>query len=230
MGKEPGHAFRLVDEIRPSATPAAPVKGRRGTATERPPSTGRTAVHALVPAESRTDELKGGPVGRSVTSPATPAADGVSDPVEAAVARGLRLLAYGDMSRCRLVRKLNERGVPPDTAEQAADILETSGYLREADACLRRAEQGARKGWGKRRIAEDLYAQRYPRELVEEVMDTLSDEVNFADACAAVIRKKYRTVPTDSDSRRRMTASLARLGYSMEDIRAAIQTVVDGDS
>lgn len=198
MRKEPSRAFRLVDEV--EAAPA-PIMG------EAPPA----------------EVAKKKPVAKEKSRrPATE-----DDPVAAAVTRAVALLEYGDMSRRKLIRKLTDRGIDPTVAEQAANVMEEKGFLKEADACRRRAEQGIRKGWGPLRITEDLYAQRYPRELIEQVMCDLEDETDYVENCAAVIRKKYRGVPEDRDDRRRMTAALARLGYGMSDIRAAMESVAE---
>ncbi len=225
MGKEPTHAFRLVEEIEPAA--ASSSAGRQAvTERQRTPPAPRSSHEKVVTSPGRDNAhpraTRAGAASKVVATRET-------DPVEAAVTRAVSLLEYGDMSRRRLIRKLTDRDIPPEIAEQAADICEARGYLREADACLRRAEQGVRKGWGPRRITEDLYTGRYPRTLIEETVRALTDEVDFAAACAAVIRKKYHGVPDDRDDRRRMTAALVRLGYGMDDIRAAMTEVAAED-
>lgn len=211
MGKEPARAFRLVEDLTPCETPApASDDGKRSkNGREAAPSRCRSAVPD-VPAVPSSKEI--------------PPRE--EDPVSAAVNRAISLLTYGDMSRRKLLRKLTDRGIAPDVAEQAARVLEDRGYLREDEACYRRAEQGARKGWGQRRIADDLYAQAYPRDLIACTMERLTDTVDFAEQCADVIRKKYHGVPPERDDRRRLIAALARRGYGMEDIRAAMSAVM----
>ncbi len=222
MGKEPTRAFRLVDEITPTDPPCS-IKTKAKAQTEV------SSVRSVACKKTSNGSFPKAAGVRASEDDGT--TGGESDPLTAAVNRALSMLEYGDMSRRRLLRKLTDRGIPPDVATQAVDVLEIRGYLRETDACRRRAEQGLRKGWGSRRIAEDLYAQRYPRSLVEAAMAALEDEVDFTAQCVAVLRKKYHTVPDDRDDRRRMIAALARLGYGMEEIRAAMQAVVaeEGD-
>ncbi len=146
----------------------------------------------------------------------------------AAVKRGMNLLAYGDRSARRLVYKLTAKGVERAVAEEAAAYLSEKGYIREDDTARRRAEQGLRKQWGPRRIREDLRAQGFTADAVDEAMETLAD-VDFEAACAAVIRKKYRAVPADRADRQKLMAALMRLGYDGDTIRAALRRVACED-
>ena len=206
MAKEPSRATRLVDMIQEDAGVMPPASTRRAKLTAE--------VSKATPKPRRVKTAE-------KTEP--------RDPLDEAVRRAVALLEYGDNSHKRLVRKLTQRGFDEEIAETAVARLEEMGYLREHDACARRAEQGVRKGWGKRRIAQDLYAQRYDRETVETVMCELEDEVDFTENCIGVIRKKFRVVPEDRDARRKMAAALMRMGYGSDEVRHAMQTVSSED-
>ena len=203
MAKEPSHATRLVDMLQADAGNTPPASRCRAISTE-------TVSPAVSPTPCRHKKAE-------KTEP--------RDPLDEAVRRAVALLEYGDNSRRRLVRKLAERGFDEEIAERAVAHLEELGYLHEHDACARRAEQSVRKGWGRRRIVQDLYAQRYDRETVESVMSELENEVDFTESCVCVIRKKFRTVPNDRDARRKMAAALMRMGYGSDEVRAAMETV-----
>ena len=207
MAKEPSRATRLVDMMQADAGDTPPASRRRAKSTAE-------VSEAATPKPRRVKTAE-------KTEP--------RDPLDEAVRRAVALLEYGDNSHKRLVRKLVDRGFDEDVAECAVSHLEEMGYLREHDACARRAEQGVRKGWGKRRIVQDLYAQRYDRETVETVMCELEDEVDFTENCIGVIRKKFRVVPEDRDARRKMAAALMRMGYGSDEVRHAMQTVSSED-
>ncbi len=145
----------------------------------------------------------------------------------AAVRRGMGLLQYGDKSARRLAYKLTAKGVDRETATAAAAYLSEKGYIREDDTARLRAEQGVRKGWGLRRICEDLRAQGFTSEVVEETVESLS-EVDFSENCAAVIRKKYGDVPDDRAARQKLMAAMMRLGYDSDEIREAMRQVMRG--
>ena len=146
----------------------------------------------------------------------------------AAIRRGMSLLQYGDRSARRLAAGLMAKGTSRETAEAAAAYLVDKGYIREDDTARRFAEQDLRKGWGPRRIREDLRARGFTAEAVDEAMETL-EEVDFSEACARVIRKKYGELPKDYADRRKMTASLMRLGYDSDHIREASRQVAEGE-
>ena len=146
----------------------------------------------------------------------------------AAIRRGMSLLQYGDRSARRLASGLMAKGAHREIAEAAAAYLMDKGYIREDDTARRFAEQDLRKGWGPRRIREDLRARGFTPESVDEAMAAL-EEVDFSEACATVIRKKYGEVPADYTDRRKMTASLMRLGYDSDHIREASRQVAEGE-
>ncbi len=146
----------------------------------------------------------------------------------AAIRRGMSLLQYGDRSARRLASGLMAKGASREAAEAAAAYLVGKGYIREDDTARRFAEQDLRKGWGPRRIREDLRARGFTPEAVDEAMETL-EEVDFCSVCATVIRKKYGELPADYGDRRKMTAALMRLGYDSDHIREASRQVAEED-
>jgi len=143
----------------------------------------------------------------------------------AAIRRGMGLLAYGDQSARRLASKLTARGIDREIATAATAYLTEHGYIREDDTARLRAEQGVRKGWGLIRIREDLQAQGFPADVIDDATEGLS-EVDFVGNCAAVIRKRYGDVPEDRSARQKMTAALMRLGYDSDEIREAMRVVL----
>lgn len=142
-----------------------------------------------------------------------------------AIRRGIALLGYGDQSARRLAYKLTAKGVDRDTAARATAYLTEKGYIREDDTATLRAEQDLRKGWGERRIREDLIAHGFTHEAVEEAMEELSN-TDWVEACAAAIRKKYGEIPEDKGERQKMLAAMMRLGYDTDTVKAAARNIL----
>lgn len=142
-----------------------------------------------------------------------------------AIRRGISLLGYGDQSARRLAYKLTAKGVDGDTAARATAYLTEKGYIREDDTATLRAEQDLRKGWGERRIREDLIAHGFTREAVEEAMESLSD-TDWVENCTAAIRKKYGEIPEDKGERQKLIAAMMRLGYDTDTIREAMRDIL----
>lgn len=142
-----------------------------------------------------------------------------------AIRRGISMLGYGDQSARRLAYKLTVKGVDRETAARAAAYLTEKGYIREDDTATLRAEQGIRKGWGERRIREDLIAHGFTREAVEEAMEDISD-TDWEENCAEAIRKKYGEIPEDRGERQKLIASMMRLGYDADTVKEAMRIIL----
>lgn len=142
-----------------------------------------------------------------------------------AIRRGIVLLGYGDQSARRLAYKLTAKGVDRDTAARATAYLTEKGYIREDDTATLRAEQDLRKGWGERRIREDLIAHGFTHEAVEEAMEELSN-TDWVETCAAAMRKKYGKIPEDKGERQKMLAAMMRLGYDTDTVKAAARNIL----
>ena len=142
-----------------------------------------------------------------------------------AIRRGISLLGYGDQSARRLAYKLTAKGVDRETATRATAYLTEKGYIREDDTAALRAEQDLRKGWGERRIREDLMTHGFTREAVEEAMESLSD-TDWVENCTAAIRKKYGEIPEDKGERQKLMAAMMRLGYDTDTVREAMREIL----
>lgn len=152
--------------------------------------------------------------------------------LEEAVRRGevkekaLRLLSGRPMSRKELVDKLTARPrdkekepVPEELAEEAADRLEELGYLNDAEYARTVARHYAAKGYGGRKLRDELWKRGVPREYWDQALEKVQDPT---DAMDAFIRRKLMGRTADRETLGKLSAALARRGYRWEDIRAAL--------
>lgn len=152
--------------------------------------------------------------------------------LEEAVRRGevkekaLRLLSGRPMSRKELVDKLTARPrdkekepVPEELAEEAADRLEELGYLNDAEYARTVARHYAAKGYGERKLRDELWKRGVPREYWDQALEEVQDPT---DAMDAFIRRKLMGRTADRETLGKLSAALARRGYRWEDIRAAL--------
>ncbi|MBR0282488.1 MAG: RecX family transcriptional regulator, partial [Oscillibacter sp.] len=79
------------------------------------------------------------------------------------------------------------------------------------------ARDCAAKGYGPAKIRAKLYEKGVPKELWDAAMSDLPDGHAQIDA---YLSRKLSGTP-DADTKRRLTASLLRRGFSWDDIRAA---------
>lgn len=144
----------------------------------------------------------------------------------AAVRRGMNILGYGACSKRELERKLASKGVEKSLAMGASEMLESMGYVNECEDAARFAERALLKYWGARRITAELYSRGYSADAVSYAMDTLAD-FDFSELCAEYIDKKYKSLPETPEGRKKLFASLLRMGYSTSEIKEAFCAILD---
>ena len=140
--------------------------------------------------------------------------------------KALRLLSGRPMSRKELVDKLTARPrdkekepIPEELAEEAADRLEELGYLNDAEYARTVARHYAAKGYGERKLRDELWKRGVPREYWDQALEEVQDPT---DAMDAFIRSKLMGRTADRETLGKLSAALARRGYRWEDIRAAL--------
>ncbi len=134
-------------------------------------------------------------------------------------ARALRLLGARAMSRRELTDKLTEKGVSPEDAEDAADYLESVGYLNDAQYAASLARHYARKGYGPARVRQELFRRGVPRELWETALEDMPEDT---DAIDALIDRRLRGAEPDKKELKRLTDMLLRRGFSWGEIKSAL--------
>jgi len=121
--------------------------------------------------------------------------------------------------------KLVRRGFPPDEIEAALDRVTSLGYLDDARTAARFVEVHAvRKGWGRRRLEQELRRRGAPSGVAAEAA-TLDPGTEAAALEAAVIRAEVRARPgwwRLPRERGRMVSSVVRRGFDAEDARRAV--------
>lgn len=143
-----------------------------------------------------------------------------------AIRKGSELLSYSSSSRKRLVQRLRNKGIDGESAERAADHLVEVGAINEELDVERQVDMCLRKLWGKRRIYQELLAKGYEREHILVALDGVNDE-QMVKNCALLLKKKHRTIPNDSSVRKKIAGSLARYGYTLEQIKRAFEITLN---
>lgn len=147
-----------------------------------------------------------------------------------AVMKALDALSYSNLSRFALVMKLMKKyKIKREHAEAAADYAVSNGYIDETAQAAREAELSVRtKGRGRRRIAADLAAKGYPREAIDEALDSVPPSEYYG-ALVSALRKKVKNKPRDREGFMKIAAAAARLGHSRSDIERAIEELFTED-
>lgn len=134
--------------------------------------------------------------------------------------RALELLSRKPMSRRELERKLLEWEAGGEETAAICDRMEELGYLNDAAYAVRVVRHYGAKGYGERKLRDELYRRGVPRELWD---DALAQAEDPADAIDAFVRKKLAGQTPDRKELKKVSDALARRGYSWSDISAALE-------
>ena len=137
-----------------------------------------------------------------------------------ALLRGRSLLEYRSNSRRGLSMKLRKKGFASSEAQFAAERLEAEGAIDEKRDVLRETERQIAAGRGRKRIVSALFAMGYGADAVGKANELL-DSTDFSENCRRIIEKKWGSLPSEPDARRKAVSALFRLGFSAEDIKKA---------
>ena len=133
--------------------------------------------------------------------------------------RAIELLMRKPQSRKELVRKLLEWEASEEEASAICARMEELGYLDEREYARRIVRHYAAKGFGERKLRDELYRRGIPRELWEEAMAQIEDNSQAIDA---FLEKKLKGSHDPKDIKRASDA-LARRGFRWPEINEALR-------
>lgn len=139
--------------------------------------------------------------------------------------RAANILSARPLSRHELEKRLAEKGETPAHAAQACDELERLGYLNDGEYAKTLAQYYVNRGYGPRKIRDELYRRGVPRELWDEALEGLEEDTDALDRFVA--SKLSRIENPDRKDIKRVTDALARRGYAWGDISAALRRYTD---
>ena len=152
--------------------------------------------------------------------------DREAEALQAAALRGdwkekaLSLLARKPQSRAELGRKLEQWGAGEEEREAICGRLEELGYLNDGQYAALVVRHYAARGYGEKKLRDELYRRGVPRALWEDALDQLEGPEGAIDAFLA---KKLSGAPDDPRAVQRAADALARRGFSWSDIREGLR-------
>lgn len=134
--------------------------------------------------------------------------------------RALRMIGARPMSCRELYDKLIEKSEPEALAAEVVEWLISLHLIDDAEYAAMLVRHYSAKGYGARRIRDELYRHKLPRDLWDEAMEDLpsSDE-----ALDKLLRSKMRGAsPDDRAAVKKATDALLRRGFGWDEIRSAM--------
>jgi regulatory protein len=143
----------------------------------------------------------------------------------AAKEKALRLIAHRLRSESELKKRLQEKGFEPSVIQQVmANLREAKLIDDRAFALAFSHDFMLKKPSGKRLLERQLFMKGISKELIHEVAESISPEIEKKEAleAAAKLLKRYSVSRKKSDAqkqRQRITAFLTRRGYEYSTVR-----------
>ncbi|MDD3650297.1 regulatory protein RecX [Immundisolibacter sp.] len=143
----------------------------------------------------------------------------MDDPVEAAYAQALKLLARREHGRAELAKKLARRGFAPADCAPALQRLADLGYLSDVRYAQARVAELRRRRYGPLRALAELRALGVDEDAIADAVQVDADD--WYQACRAA-SGRGRTPPTSAAERARLQRQLMTRGFTAAQIRAAL--------
>jgi len=139
----------------------------------------------------------------------------VADPYSEAMSIALYALAPRAKSRDELYRHLVKRGIEHEIANSVLDALELQGLLNDLEFAKLWSESRQRsKKLSRRVIASELRSKGVAQDIINEVIEDINDESEYAQAFELASRKYNSISHLDAELvYRRISGLLARKGY-----------------
>ena len=131
----------------------------------------------------------------------------------------IQLLARKPQSRREVERKLGQWEASGEESAAICDRMEELGFLNDAEYAARVARHYSTKGYGARKLRDELYRRGVPRELWQDALAQVEDH---SDAIDAFVAKKLAGKAVDRKELKKVSDALARRGYSWSEISQAL--------
>ena len=134
--------------------------------------------------------------------------------------KALELLSRKPLSRWALEKKLEHWDAGEEERLAICDRMEELGFLNDRAYAQRVVSHFSAKGFGVKKLRDELYRRGVPRELWGEALEGADDP---SEAIDAFVAKKLAGREADRKELQKVSAALARRGYQWADISAALR-------
>lgn len=134
-------------------------------------------------------------------------------------AKAFRIVEKREVSRRMLIDKLIEKGASPEDAQEVADRLCELRVIDDERFAGMVVRHYAAKGYGRRRIQEELYRRGIDRELWDGALEEMPEE---DDTAYRLLCRRLRG-DTSPEAMKKAAAALQRRGFGWDEVRPAME-------
>lgn len=143
---------------------------------------------------------------------------------EKALNDAVKQLSYRDLSKTILIEKLISKGHSEDAAEYAAAYLEERKFLDDTRYAQMLLKSYSRKGYGTRRIKQELKKRGISNEDANEVYNEYETDYSILNS---LLDKKLKGDVSDRKEIQKAIAFLQRRGFSWSEIKKALDEYIN---
>ena len=144
--------------------------------------------------------------------------------------KALILLSYTDYTEKRMREKLIASGFSESVTDEVISYLTERKYINEliflrsfCEYCV------TKKLYSKRKLFAAINEKGFDRENIEDELEAILAEFDFAEVCKKHIEKAKRVDLGDRAEREKLIASLSRKGFSLSEIKKALTEAMKGE-
>ncbi len=142
-----------------------------------------------------------------------------------------QLLGRRDYSSFEIRMKALKKGYSSELAETVIEKFQQKNYLNDEKFARKFANDKIRLNrWGPVKIKAKLSEKGIDYNLIEKVLDSLSDDLELSKICVDLILKRRRHFIRESDEfkrKQKIAAYLQRKGFSFDSINRALPDIVN---
>ena len=143
---------------------------------------------------------------------------------EKALNDAVKQLSYRDLSKTILIEKLISKGHSEEAAEYAAAYLEERKFLDDTRYAQMLLKSYSRKGYGTRRIKQELKKRGISNEDANEVYNEYETDYSILNS---LLDKKLKGDVSDRKEIQKAIAFLQRRGFSWSEIKKALDEYIN---
>lgn len=143
---------------------------------------------------------------------------------EKALNDAVKQLSYRDLSKTILIEKLISKGHSEDAAEYAAAYLEERKFLDDTRYAQMLLKSYIRKGYGTRRMKQELKKRGISNEDANEVYNEYETDYSILNS---LLDKKLKGDVSDRKEIQKAIAFLQRRGFSWSEIKKALDEYIN---
>lgn len=149
-------------------------------------------------------------------------------------AAALDMLGRRDLPSAEVASKLRDRGISKEHAQRTVAWLGELGYVDDGRYAAAYMAAKTRSGWGRRRIASELYRKGIDRRVVDDAWQSYTQEGLGGDVSQQLVdlvKKRFgKQLISDPDgARRRICGFLARRGHDWDTISRVLGVLTQSD-